>query len=197
MRISLPTLFIVSFDDLLVYNITACIPHVKNHTNDTVKSPIVLAFRVQPIPRNGWHFLPPINGTNLLFAGIWYNNIIRDHELTTADIVELQQSLGKNLIVNNHLQAVRPNIWSPPQPPQADVVLTSVTLLSTMHFCIFKRNETLDVLLLPHKGTNMYSFVNLSKGHICPCLFPSIDAAIADLDDRQKRGLILGYDIIA
>ena len=39
-------------------------------------------------------------------------NIIRDHELTTADIVELQQSLGKNLIVNNHLQAVRPNIWS-------------------------------------------------------------------------------------
>lgn len=66
-----------------------------------------------------------------------------------------------------------------------------------MHFYIFKRNETLDVLLLPHKGTNMYSFVNLSKGHICPCLFPSIDAAIADLDDRQKRGLILGYDIIA
>ena len=59
-------------------------------------------------------------------------NIIRDHELTTADIVELQQSLVKNLIVNNHLQAVRPNIWSPPQPPQADVVLTSVTLLSTM-----------------------------------------------------------------
>ena len=64
-----------------------------------------------------------------------------------------------------------------------------------MHFCIFKRNETLDVLLLPHKGTNMYSFVNLSKGHICPCLFPSIDAAIADLDDRQKRDLILKYDV--
>lgn len=64
--------------------------------------------------------------------GFSETNIIRDHELTTADIVELQQSLGKNLIVNNHLQAVRPNIWSPPQPPQADVVLTSVTLLSTM-----------------------------------------------------------------
>ena len=64
--------------------------------------------------------------------GFGETNIIRDHELTTADIVELQQSLGKNLIVNNHLQAVRPNIWSPPQPPQADVVLTSVTLLLTM-----------------------------------------------------------------
>lgn len=59
-------------------------------------------------------------------------NIIRDHELTTADIVELQQSLGKNLIANNHLQAVRPNIWSPPKPPVADVVLTSVTLLSVL-----------------------------------------------------------------
>lgn len=64
-----------------------------------------------------------------------------------------------------------------------------------MRFYIFKRNETLDVLLLPHKGTNMYSFVNLSKDHICPCLFPSIDAAIADLDDRQKRDLILKYDV--
>lgn len=42
--------------------------------------------------------------------GFGETNIIRDHELTTADIVELQQSLGKNLIVNNHLQAVRPNI---------------------------------------------------------------------------------------
>ena len=42
----------------------------------------------------------------------------------------------------------------------------------------------------------MYSFVNLSKGHICPCLFSNIDAAIADLDDRQKRGLILKYDVI-
>ncbi len=39
----------------------------------------------------------------------------------------------------------------------------------------------------PHKGTNMYSFVNLSKGHICPCLFSSIDAAIADLDDPGRN----------
>ena len=31
--------------------------------------------------------------------GFGETNIIRDHELTTADIVELQQSLGKNLIV--------------------------------------------------------------------------------------------------
>lgn len=64
--------------------------------------------------------------------GFGETNIICDHELTTADIVELQQSLGKNLIVNNHLQAVRPNIWSPPKPPVADVVLTSVTLLSVL-----------------------------------------------------------------
>ena len=33
--------------------------------------------------------------------GFGETNIIRDHELTTADIVELQQSLGKNLIVNH------------------------------------------------------------------------------------------------
>lgn len=36
--------------------------------------------------------------------GFGETNIIRNHELTTADIVELQQLLGKNLIVNNHLR---------------------------------------------------------------------------------------------
>ena len=64
--------------------------------------------------------------------GFGETNIIRDHELSVADVVELQQDIGKSLIMNNNLQAVRPNIWSPPKPPEADVVLTSVTLLSTM-----------------------------------------------------------------
>ena len=59
-------------------------------------------------------------------------NIIRDHELMSADIVEIQQNIARNLIVSNNLQPVRVNLWSPPKPPEADVVITNVTLLSTM-----------------------------------------------------------------
>lgn len=59
-------------------------------------------------------------------------NIIRDHELTSSDIVEIQQNVGRNLIVGNNLQPVRVNLWSPPKPPEADVVITNIVLLSAM-----------------------------------------------------------------
>ncbi len=38
-----------------------------------------------------------------------------------------------------------------------------------------------EVLLMPHKDGSGWSFVNLTKGHICPCVFKSEAAAIADL----------------
>ena len=38
-----------------------------------------------------------------------------------------------------------------------------------LRFLVAKPNETVEVLLLPHKNTNKYSFVNITKGHICSC----------------------------
>lgn len=52
------------------------------------------------------------------------------------------------------------------------------------------------VLLLKHKNTEEYSFVNLTKGHICPCRFKSIDDAIKDLEERKKSGNIISYKFI-
>lgn len=43
-----------------------------------------------------------------------------------------------------------------------------------------KAKET-DVLLLPHKNKKCYSFINLTKGHICPCKFKTEEEAIEDL----------------
>mgnify|MGYP002518365753 CR=1 FL=1 len=40
-----------------------------------------------------------------------------------------------------------------------------------------------DILLLKHKTHNGYSFVNLTKGHICPCVFKSEEEALANLLD--------------
>lgn len=52
------------------------------------------------------------------------------------------------------------------------------------------------VLLLKHKNTEEYSFVNLTKGHICPCRFKSINEAIKDLEERKNSGNIINYKFI-
>lgn len=65
-----------------------------------------------------------------------------------------------------------------------------------MRFIVHKENEDLDVLLLRHKNTNKYSYVNLTKGHICSCIFDSIEEAIQDMENRKKQGLLVDYTLI-
>ena len=36
----------------------------------------------------------------------------------------------------------------------------------------------------------------MSKGHICYCVFYSIEDAIKDIEDRKKKGLLVDYEII-
>ena len=45
----------------------------------------------------------------------------------------------------------------------------------------YKDNRATDVLLLPHKDKKYYSFINLTKGHICPCKFKTEEETIEDL----------------
>ena len=49
-----------------------------------------------------------------------------------------------------------------------------------------RTNDTVDVLLIKHKDNDKYSFVNLTKGHICPCLFDSIEDALKDMDNDDR-----------
>lgn len=63
-------------------------------------------------------------------------------------------------------------------------------------FIVHKETEDLDVLLLRHKGTDKYSFVNLTKGHICKCVFDSVDEAMKDIEDRKVKGLLIDYEIV-
>lgn len=65
-----------------------------------------------------------------------------------------------------------------------------------MRFIIYKPNETLEVLLLPHKESHLYSFINLTKGHICGCQFKSPSDALENLNNRKSAGLILDYNIL-
>lgn len=68
--------------------------------------------------------------------------------------------------------------------------------VTQMRFLIHKSSGTAEVLLLPHKGTDQYSFVNLTKGHICPCVFPSIADAMSDLEERKSTGKLDSYEVI-
>ena len=55
--------------------------------------------------------------------------------------------------------------------------------------------DTVEVLLLPHKDGRGWSFVNLTKGHICPCVFPDREAAMQDLEQREDvRSYHMLYD---
>lgn len=60
---------------------------------------------------------------------------------------------------------------------------------------VVRPKDIVIVLLLKHKNTEEYSFVNLTKGHICPCRFKSIDDAIKDLEERKKSGNIINCEL--
>jgi hypothetical protein len=49
------------------------------------------------------------------------------------------------------------------------------------------------VTIMKHKIDGMYSFVNLTKGHICPCKFSSIEEGLHDMDKQIDEGLVLRY----
>ena len=61
---------------------------------------------------------------------------------------------------------------------------------------VVRPKDTVFVLIMKLKDVKFYKFVNLSKGHICPCLFPSVAAALEDLDSYVERGEVISYDVI-
>lgn len=49
------------------------------------------------------------------------------------------------------------------------------------------------VAVMKNKVDNTYSFINLTKEHICPCKFESIDDALKDMDEKVENGEINYY----
>ena len=65
-----------------------------------------------------------------------------------------------------------------------------------MKFIVYRRDGVFEVLLLKHKLSNTYSFVNITKGHICPCVFNSKEEALDDLENYKRSGKIIKYELI-
>lgn len=64
---------------------------------------------------------------------------------------------------------------------------------------IYKITRITDIVyvtILKNKIDNTYSFVNLSKEHICPCKFKSGNNALKDLRQQFEEGKIVAVDEI-
>lgn len=51
---------------------------------------------------------------------------------------------------------------------------------------IIRTDGIVEVLLFRNKSDSTYSYINLTKGHICPCKFKTIEDAIEDLKNYPK-----------
>lgn len=60
-------------------------------------------------------------------------------------------------------------------------------------YLVQRTNGNVIVSIMRNKSDNTYSFVNLTKGHICPCRFDSIEDAVKDMDEKILNGDIVKY----
>ena len=61
-------------------------------------------------------------------------------------------------------------------------------------FLVKRPKDTVEVLILPIKGG--YQCINLTKGHICPCKFSSVDNTLKDMDEKLNDGTVKSYQKI-
>lgn len=54
-------------------------------------------------------------------------------------------------------------------------------------------HDSVVVTIMKNKSDNTYSYVNLTKEHICPCRFRNMEEALEDMDAKVKSGEILRY----
>lgn len=60
-------------------------------------------------------------------------------------------------------------------------------------YLVQRKSGNVIVSIMRNKSDNTYSFVNLTKNHICQCRFDSIEDAVKDMDDKILNGEIVGY----
>lgn len=60
-------------------------------------------------------------------------------------------------------------------------------------YLVVRPTDDVIVMIARNESDSTYSFVNLTKGHICPCRFASVVDALADMDRKIAAGEIIKY----
>ena len=58
---------------------------------------------------------------------------------------------------------------------------------------VTKKNKDIISKVRNAKFMKGNSFINLTKEHICPCNFESVDDALKDIDEKIKSGEVIRY----
>ena len=69
-----------------------------------------------------------------------------------------------------------------------------VIIIDILKFLVTRPDDTVLVYLMKNESDNTYSFVNITRWHICPCRFQSIREAVADMDRLKEEGKIIRYE---
>lgn len=64
---------------------------------------------------------------------------------------------------------------------------------SMRRWLVKRPNDEVIVTIMKNKSDGTYSFINLTKEHICPCRFSSMEEALLDMDKKIKDGTVLKY----
>ena len=60
-------------------------------------------------------------------------------------------------------------------------------------YLVIREKDNVVVSIMMNKLDHTYSFVNLTKGHICTCKFDSIEDAIKDMEEKKDNGEIIDF----
>lgn len=60
-------------------------------------------------------------------------------------------------------------------------------------YLVIREKDNVVVSIMLNKSDHTYSFVNLTKGHICTCKFDSIEGAIKDMEKKKDSGEIIDF----
>lgn len=61
---------------------------------------------------------------------------------------------------------------------------------------VVRPKDTVEVWIMKNKIDETYSFINITKEHICSCRFKSIEDAVADMERLKEEGKIISYERI-
>lgn len=56
-----------------------------------------------------------------------------------------------------------------------------------------RKDDDVVVTIFRNKSDNTFSFINLTKEHICPCRFKNIEEAIEDMNKQIEEGKIIRF----
>lgn len=60
-------------------------------------------------------------------------------------------------------------------------------------YLVIREKDNVVVSIMMNKSDHTYSFVNLTKGHICTCKFDSIEDTIKDMEEKKDNGEIIDF----